>query len=192
MLSCCTKCLNVLPDIVVYVNCDTRFAINLRTFDLGENDEFIFAIKNYSYIESPAVFLFRARRKDIDDNGEIIFKIPPTASKLLKPGAFYNFALLANAFDPKKETEYKKLTGNGHIILEYGAHDLTINQDYNNATCEILGVSLELIDEISSVRPGNAISEITGVRLELLDEVTSVDPSKFKDEIIGMHLEFLA
>jgi hypothetical protein len=35
-----------MPDITVYMNCDTRLAINLSMFNLGENDEFIFAIKN--------------------------------------------------------------------------------------------------------------------------------------------------
>ena len=96
-----------MPEITVYMNCDTRLAINLRMFDLGENDEFIFAIKNYSYIDSAYVFLFRARKDDIDENGEVIFKITPAASKHLKPGAFYNFAVLMDAFDPKKETECK-------------------------------------------------------------------------------------
>lgn len=168
MLSYCTNYLATMPDITVYMNCDTRLAINLRMFELGENDEFIFAIKNYSYIESPYVFLFRARKADIDENGEVLFKITPTASKHLKPGAFYNFAVLADAFDPKKETEYKKLTENGNINIEYGAQDLTIKTELSSSDFSVAGVRLELLDEISSVKPNEIMGQIVGMRLEPL------------------------
>jgi hypothetical protein len=158
-----------MPDITVYMNCDTRLAINLRMFDLGENDEFIFAIKNYSYIDSPYVFLFRARKSDIDENGEVLFKITPAASKHLKPGAFYNFAILADAFDPKKETEYKKLTDNGNINIEYGAQDLEIKTELTSNKFEVLGVRLELLDALSHVKP-QVFGEIIGMRLEPIEE----------------------
>lgn len=169
MLSYCTNYLATMPDITVYMNCDTRLAINLRMFDLGENDEFIFAIKNYSYIDSPYVFLFRARKTDIDENGEVIFKITPAASKHLKPGAFYNFAVLADAFDPKKETEYKKLTDNGNINIEYGAQDLMIKTELSDSNFSVAGVRLELLDEISSIKPNEIMGQIVGMRLEPLD-----------------------
>ncbi len=169
MLSYCTNYLATMPDITVYMNCDTRLAINLRMFDLGENDEFIFAIKNYSYIDSPYVFLFRARKTDIDENGEVIFKITPAASKHLKPGAFYNFAVLADAFDPKKETEYKKLTDNGNINIEYGAQDLMIKTELSDFNFSVAGVRLELLDEISSIKPNEIMGQIVGMRLEPLD-----------------------
>lgn len=169
MLSYCTNYLATMPDITVYMNCDTRLAINLRMFDLGENDEFIFAIKNYSYIDSPYVFLFRARKSDIDENGEVLFKITPAASKQLKPGAFYNFAILADAFDPKKETEYKKLTDNGNINIEYGAQDLEIKTEFTSNKFEVLGVRLELLDALSHVKP-QVFGEIIGMRLEPVDE----------------------
>lgn len=168
MLSYCTNYLATMPDITVYMNCDTRLAINLRMFDLGENDEFIFAIKNYNYIDSPYVFLFRARKADIDENGEVLFKITPAASKHLKPGAFYNFAVLADVFDPKKETEYKKLTENGNINIEYGAQDLTIKTELSSSDISVAGVRLELLDEISSVKPNEIMSQIVGMRLEPL------------------------
>lgn len=129
MLSYCTNYLATMPDITVYMNCDTRLAINLNLFELSEADEFIFAIKNYSYIESPYVFLFRARKSDMDERGEVIFKITPEDSKALKPGAFYNFALLINAYDRQKETEYRKITDNGNVIIEYGAQDITVPED---------------------------------------------------------------
>ena len=169
MLSYCTNYLATMPDITVYMNCDTRLAINLRMFDLGENDEFIFAIKNYSYIDSPYVFLFRARKTDIDENGEVLFKITPAASKHLKPGAFYNFAILADAFDPKKETEYKKLTDNGNINIEYGAQDLEIKTELTSNKFEVLGVRLELLDALSHVKP-QVFGEIIGMRLEPIEE----------------------
>ena len=168
MLSYCTNYLATMPDITVYMNCDTRLAINLNMFNLGEHDEFIFAIKNYNYIDSPAVFLFRAKKEDIDENGEVLFKITPAASKNLKPGAFYNFAVLVNAFDTKKETEYRKLTDNGNINIEYGAQDLTVKTELSNLNCEVISVRLELLDELSSIKP-NGIQEIVGMRLEPLD-----------------------
>lgn len=169
MLSYCTNYLATMPEITVYINCDTRLAVNLRMFELGENDEFIFAIKNYDYVDSPYVFLFRARKSDIDDNGEVIFKITPAASKHLKPGAFYNFAVLADAFDPKKETEYKKLTENGSIRLEYGAQDLTIKTELSDSAFSVAGVRLELLDEISSIKPNEIMGQIVGMRLEPLE-----------------------
>lgn len=157
-----------MPEITVYMNCDTRLAINLRLFDLGENDEFIFAIKNYSYIDSPYVFLFRARKSDIDENGEVLFKITPEASKQLRQGAFYNFSVLANAFDPKKDTEYKKLTDNGAIRIEYGAQDLTIKTELSDMKCEVVGVRLEPIQ--APAVPPTVLGEIVGMRLEPIDE----------------------
>ena len=150
MLSYCTNYLATMPDITVYMNCDTILAINLGLFDLNDQDEFIFTIKNYNHIESPYVFLFRARKSDADEKGEIIFKITPEESKALKPGAFYNFGLLVNAFNRKKETEYRKLTDNGNIIIEYGAHDITIPEDKDIKklldTPEIVRARLEPIE----------------------------------------------
>ena len=171
MLSYCTNYLATMPEITVYMNCDTRLAVNLRMFDLGDNDEFIFAIKNYSYIESPYVFLFRARKTDIDENGEVLFKISPTDSKKIKPGAFYNFSVLLDAFDPRKDTEYKKLTENGAIRVEYGAQDLYVKPDEDEVDCEIDSVRLERIDDgAPEANPNAFISQIIGMRLESLDE----------------------
>jgi hypothetical protein len=110
MIGGCTNYLATMPEITVYMNCDTRLAINLRMFDLSDKDEFIFAIKNYDYIDSDYVYMYRARKSDIDENGEIIFKIDPDISKSIKPGAFYNFSLLVNAFNKHELTEYRKLT----------------------------------------------------------------------------------
>lgn len=149
MLSYCTNYLATMPEITVYINCDTRLAINLSVFDLQE-DEFIFVIKNYDYIESPAAFMFRAKKDDIDDNGEVIFKISPKESRKIKPGAFYNLALLKNAFSKTKPVEYKKLTENGAIRLEYGAHDLDLDDpDFDTEALEgiqVAGIRLERVD----------------------------------------------
>lgn len=169
MISYCTNYLATMPDITVYMNCDTRLAINLRMFNLGEHDEFIFAIKNFNYIESPYVFLFRARKGDENENGEVIFKISPEASKKIKPGAFYNFCLLTNVTNRKEPSEYKKLTENGNVIVEYGAQDL-----FEPTPDELKG-------------------EIINVRLEQLSDDAAVDPSDFKlsGKIIGIQLERL-
>ena len=150
MVSCTTNYLATMPEIVVYVNCDTRLAVNLSVFDLHEDDEFIFTIKNYSYVDSPAVFLFRARKNDIDEKGEVIFNIPPKYSKNIKPGAFYNFALLVNAFNDTETVEYKKLTENGAIRLEYGAQDLDLANESNSNGAdlyEVTNIRLEQVDK---------------------------------------------
>lgn len=185
MISYCTNYLATMPEITVYMNCDTRLAVNLRMFDLSEYDEFIFVIKNYDYIDSPYVFLFRAKRSDIDENGEVIFKITPEASKFIKQGAFYNFSVLLNAFNPKEETEYKKLTENGQIKIEYGAQDLTIKTELNSSKFEVLSMRLELLDEITTIKP--VIGEVLGVRLELIDEISHVN----SNEIVNFRLEQL-
>jgi hypothetical protein len=152
MLSYCTNYLATMPDITIYMNCDTRLAINLGMFELGDYDEFIFAIKNFSYIDSSYVFLFRARKEDMDENGEVIFNIDPDTSKNIKPGAFYNFALLANAFHPTELSEYKKLTDNGNIIIEYGAQDLALPEPEAPAApfSDILAARLEPTEDTDS------------------------------------------
>lgn len=148
MLSYSTNYLATMPDITIYMNCDTRLAINLSLFDLGKNDEFLFTIKNYNYIDSPYVFIKRFGASDIDeDTGEVVFAIPPEVSKQVKPGAFYNFSMLVNAFDDSKDTEYKKLTDNGNIRIEYGAQDLELEpDDLDDLGYEIISYRLEQID----------------------------------------------
>ena len=167
MLSYCTDYLATMPDITVYMNCDTYLAINLKALNLGENDEFIFTIKNYDHIDSPYVFLFRARLLDMDKNGEVIFRIDPDVSKKIKPDAFYNFTALTNAFNKNELTGYKKLTNNGRILVEYGAHDL----------------ALPVTEENTS-----PFSEVSDVRLEVVDENTP-NTIKAKDVIVGISLE---
>lgn len=168
MLGGSTNYLATMPEITIYINCDTRLAINLRMFDLSDKDEFIFAIKNYNYIDSDYVYLYRARTSDIDKNGEVIFKISPEVSKRIKPGAFYNFSILANAFDLRAPTEYKKLTENGTIHIEYGAQDLMVKPAEGEAGYDINGVKLEpmsdddINDELNSYMSGR----IVGFRVE--------------------------
>ena len=169
MLGGCTNYLATMPEITVYMNCDTRLAINLRMFDLSEKDEFIFAIKNYDYIDSGYVYMYRARKSDIDDNGEIIFKITPEVSKQIKPGAFYNFSVLANAFDLREPTEYKKLTDNGSINIEYGAQDILVKPAEGEIGYDdVESIRLEAIsdDAADSVLSPYASSRIVGFRVE--------------------------
>jgi hypothetical protein len=170
MLSYCTNYLAEMPEVTVYMNCDTRLAINLSMFELGEHDEFIFVIKNFDYIDSSYAFLFRARKRDMDERGEVIFKIDPDTSKNIKPGAFYNFALLIDAFNPNKLTEYKKLTENGKIKIEYGAQDLALPEPEEPKLpySEILAARLEPTDEVGS---GIVQGAIVSVKLEECPEV---------------------
>lgn len=168
MLGGCTNYLATMPEITVYMNCDTRLAINLRMFDLSDKDEFIFAIKNYNYIESGYVYLYRARTSDIDANGEVIFKITPEISKRIKPGAFYNFAVLENAFDMRAPSEYKKLTDNGAIHIEYGAQDILVKPAEGEVGYDAVeGVRLEPVaDDADNTLSPYASSKIVGFRVE--------------------------
>lgn len=169
MHSYCTDYSAVMPDITVYMNCDTRLAINLGMFDLSEHDEFIFTIKNYNYIDSSYAFLFRARLSDLDANGEVIFNIDPDTSKHIKPGAFYTFALLLNAFNPSAPTEYKKLTKNGKVVIEYGAHDLALEEPElpKSPVKEVLGARIEPTDDVTT---GALNGVVIDVQLEAIEE----------------------
>lgn len=64
MLSYCTNYAATMPDIIVHVNCDTQIAINVNLLGLNDYDDLIFTIKNYDYVDSPYVFLFRTRKRD--------------------------------------------------------------------------------------------------------------------------------
>jgi hypothetical protein len=161
-----------MPTLSVYVNCDTILAINLKAFNLNDQDEFVFVIKNYNYIDSPYMFIFRAKKADMNQDGEVIFKVPQQVSSKLKAGAFYNISVLTNAFDTKKETIYRKLTDNGKIILEYGAQNLVTKSDLGVLDdYEILDMRLELIDDNPDLSTLEVINrEIVGLRLELVNE----------------------
>ena len=169
MLGGCTNYLATMPEITIYMNCDTRLAINLSMFNLSDKDEFIFAIKNYNYIDSGYVYLHRARSSEINpETGEIIFKITPEVSKRIKPGAFYNFSVLANAFDLREPTEYKKLTDNGVINIEYGAQDIMVKPSEGEAGYDIEEVKLKPVsaDSTDSELSLYASSKIVGFRVE--------------------------
>jgi hypothetical protein len=100
----------------------------------------------------------------MDERGEVIFNIDPDASKNIKPGAFYNFAVLQNAFNKNKPSEYKKLTENGKVNIEYGAHDLVITKpDEQESLYDVLRARVELTDDDSS---GVISGAITKFRLE--------------------------
>ena len=169
MYSYCTNYAATLPDISVNINCDTVLALNLNSVVLSDHDELVFVIKNYDYIDSPYVYLFRANKQDIDRHGEVIFKVPQSASKFLKHGAFYTLAIFHSAFNTKNDTVYKKLDGRGKIVLDYGAHDF---------------VDSETVAGLEDY-------EIVSMRLEPIGEQQSA-PSALNTEIIGMHLELVS
>ena len=106
----------------------------------------------------------------MDANGEIFIRIPPATSKHIKPGAFYNFAVMKNAFNSNEPTEYKKLTDNGNICIEYGAQDFLIKGSSTESESEVIGVRLEPIDDDSTLTANVFMSEITDIRLELIEE----------------------
>jgi len=126
MINCCNnkRFFVDMPELTINVNCDTLFAINLKAFGLSDNEELIFSIKNFNYADSDAVFSERIDKKDENENGEVLIKIPPQASKEIKPMAFYNFTLVSSI--GTADQTYTKITDNGKIRLEYGAQDLTL------------------------------------------------------------------
>ena len=159
-----------VPDITIFMNCDTCLAINLATCTLSDKDELVFVIKNYDYIDSSYAFLFKTNTTEMDENGEVIFSIDPDAAKNIKSGAFYNLAVLVNAFDMNRPTEYRKLTENGKITIEYGAHDLALPEPVEPTSPyrEILAARVEPTNEVTC---GTAPGAIIGVALEKLSEV---------------------
>ena len=111
----------------------------------------------------------QTRIKQCDKNGEIIFKITPEISKRIKPGAFYNFSVLANAFDLRTPTEYKKLTDNGLINIEYGAQDILVKPaDEEKGYDNVESIRLEPVSDenVDSVISPYMSSRLVGMRLE--------------------------
>lgn len=158
-----------VPDIVVHMNCDTVLAVNLRALELGTNDEFIFVIKNYNYGNAPYVYIFKAKSSDANKDGEVIFKIPSSASKHLKQGAFYAMAVLVDAFDTKRETVYKKLADNGKIIVDYGAYDMTVSDIGGINDYEIISMKLVPTEDSGDLTASALANEIVGMSLELIE-----------------------
>jgi hypothetical protein len=106
-------------------------------FELGEHDEFIFAIKNFDYIGASSIVYITKTLEDLDqETGEVLFKIGREESRNIKPGAFYNFSVRLNKTNPEKAEEYRKLTDNGRVLLEYGAPNLTVDssQDFSDSS----------------------------------------------------------
>lgn len=172
MFGNCTGSLIAVPDITVHLNCDTCLAINLRALSLNDNDEFIFTIKNYDYLDSFYVFMFKARNTDINpETGEVVFKIPAITSKMLKPGAFYTFAVLADAYDLRLPTMYKVLSKKGNILIKYGAQDVLVKTDtgYEN-TEDIVAARLVTLDTIIEPSESQNAGELLNGRLEVLEE----------------------
>lgn len=158
-----------MPDITIHMNCDTVLAVNLHALKLGRNDEFVFAIKNYNYINSPYVYIFKAKCIDMNRDGEVIFKIPAVTSKHLKHGAFYTMAVLVDALDPKQETVYKKLTDNGKILIDYGAQNMIIGDPDLTDDYEILSMKLERVSDDTEFTSSAITNEIVGMSLELIE-----------------------
>ena len=165
--------LAIAPDITVYMNCDTILAIKASRLKDKEEDELVFTIKNYDYIESPYIFMFRAKNTDINENGEILFKIPPECAQQLKPGSFYNISKLSGAFDLRRQTDYIKLTTNGKIFLEYGAQAFTLPKT-DLGGYEILSARLEEVENISDITFDAIYGEILGVQLQPLAQEEAI------------------
>lgn len=171
MFSSWTDYTTAIPCITIYINCDTCLAINLRALTLTDSDEFIFTLKNYDYTESDFIYIFKARNADMNENGEVLFKIPAKTSKALKPGAFYTFAVLADAYNKKSSTIYKRLAESGKVLLEYGTQDMLVktgeNQEYLENVMAAKLVAPEVVpSQIESSKPGTLLSG----RLEIIEE----------------------
>ena len=158
-LNYCTNYLVPMPDITIYMNCDTYLAVNLSAFDIGEHDEFIFVIKNHDYLDSSYAFLYRAYKSDVNENGEIIFNIDPDASKKIKQGAIYSCAILVNALSYNEPSEYVKLTENGKVRVEFGTYDLAlaVPEEPQSSFREVIAARIEATDEESTCDTKGAI-----------------------------------
>ena len=77
---------------------------------------------------------------------------------------------MLNAFDKRKETEYKKLTDNGNIIIEYGAQDLLVPYAEGESESEIISVRLEPVEDDMPLTANRFMGEIVGMHLELMEE----------------------
>jgi hypothetical protein len=106
----------------------------------------------------------------MDENGEVLFKIPAKTSKLLKPGSFYTFAVLADAYNKKSSTVYKRLTENGNVLIEYGTQDMLVKTD-SDFIGDIVAAKLVTpdtpIDPVENPQTG----EILEGRLEITEEI---------------------
>lgn len=177
MSNCCANYFT-LPDIQININCDTIFAINLRAFNLSDKDELIFAIKNYNYVDSDYVFLLRASNYDMDENGEVLFKIPSKISQQLHYGSFYTFGIMVNALDVQAESYYLNINDSvpGRIILKYGIQSLLLKSDLADLDYEVTDVRLELIDDdtLNTDTSGIVPNNIIGLRLEAVSEEDKV------------------
>ena len=109
-------------------------------------------------------------KNDMDENGEVIFSIDPDTSKKIKPGAFYNFSMLVNSLHPNKMVEYRKLTENGKVIIEYGSQDLALPapEEPPSQFAEIHSIRLERIDSNTKGEAVNGV--ITNMRLEAIED----------------------
>lgn len=165
-----TNYLATAPDINISANCDTILAINTGTFEISKDDEIIFVIKNYNFNDSPYIFMFRATKKDINDRNEILFKVPTNCARQVKPGAFYTFMKLTNAFNIRREADYLKLTDNGRIIVDYGAQSFLTPTDTTEPGFEVVSARLEPIQDISSIKPSQINCELIDVRLEMIND----------------------
>ena len=136
-----------LPIVQLSVNCDTILAINTAEFNIQQNDELIFTIKNYDYIGAPAIFLKRICATEINSADEALFKVPPDIVQHIKPCAFWNISVLRNVYDAEKPTQHMRLTGNGRVTIAYGAPYLDTQSQPFEPDEDTAGIHLIPIEE---------------------------------------------
>jgi hypothetical protein len=109
---------NIMPKITIYSNCDTALTLNLGCFSFAPEEQLIFIIKNHDYTDAPVEFLHTILPKDLNSDKNVSLFVPKENAAEIKTGAIYTFMI------KHKDGQYSKLTPNGTIRVEYGAHDV--------------------------------------------------------------------
>lgn len=120
---------SIMPTITIYSNCDTALTLNLSCFSFAPQEQLIFVIKNHDYTEAPAEFVHRITTDELNSDKNVSFIVPKTNATNIKTGAIYTF------MTQNLEGQCSKMTPNGRVKVEYGAHQLNFSineEDVNN------------------------------------------------------------
>jgi hypothetical protein len=118
--------LNQMPKITIYANCDTALTLNLGCFSFAPQEQLVFIIKNHDYLDAPVEFLELISPEELNSDKNVSIIVPSIKANKIKNNAIYTFMVKhANG-------QYSKLTPNGTVKVEYGAHSLNLEEDADN------------------------------------------------------------
>lgn len=126
MFNCYKKYSNIMPNITVYANCNTALTLNLGCFSFAPQEQLIFIIKNHDYTDAPVEFLHKVVVEKINEDKNYSFEVPKEVTATIKTGAIYTFMI------KHKDGQYSKVTPNGFVKVEYGAHGINTEEEMPN------------------------------------------------------------